>query len=222
MKRQALTLCTAIAICCAVMALTDSLWQPSYWVKSAVKILLFLFVPLVVGRRSGMRPVSCLRGDKKAILSGLGLGTVTALLILVSYRLLAPWLDLSAIPAALEAGGGVTKENFLYVSLYIALCNSLLEEFFFRGFAFLSLKKLTSTSFAFCFSAAAFAVYHAAIIKGWFSPALFLLTLSALFVCGLFFNMLNFRRERIWASWLMHMGANLAINSIGMKLLSVH
>lgn len=221
MKRQTLAVCAAVTVCCAVMALTDGLWQPSYWIKSAVKILLFLLVPLVVGRRSGIRPTACLGRDKKAMLFGLGLGTGTALLILVGYRLLSPWLDLSAIPAALEAGAGVTRENFLYVSLYIALCNSLLEEFFFRGFAFLSLKKLTSTPFAFCFSAAAFAVYHAAIMKGWFSPALFLLTLSALFVCGLFFNMLNFRRERIWASWLMHMGANLAINTIGMKLLGV-
>lgn len=221
MKKQAWTLCAAVALCCAVMALVDGLWQPPYWVKSAIKIILFLLIPLLLGRYLGISPFSCLRPDKKALVTGLGLGTGTAAVILGGYMLLAPWLDLSAIPAALEESAGVTKDNFLYVSLYIALCNSLLEEFFFRGFAFLALKKLASAPFAFCFSAAAFSLYHAAIMKGWFSPLLFLLTLAALFVCGLFFDRLNFRRERIWASWLMHMGANLAINAIGMKLLGV-
>lgn len=221
MKREAWFLCASVVICCAVMALVDGLWQPPYGVKSAVKVVLFLLIPLLLGKYLDLSPFSCLRPDKKAFLLGFGLGIGTVAVILGGFRILSPWLDLSAIPAALEENAGVTKDNFLYVSLYIALCNSLLEEFFFRGFTFLSLKKLTSSPFAFCFSAAAFAVYHAAIMKGWFSPFLFLLTLAALFGSGLFFNMLNFRRERIWASWLMHMGANLAINAIGMKLLGI-
>ena len=47
------------------------------------------------------------------------------------------------------------------------------------------------------------------------------LMLAALFGCGLFFDWLDEKRGRIWVSWLMHMGANVAINLIGMKLLGM-
>lgn len=211
----------AVAICCGIMALVDAVVQPPYFIKSAIKVALFLLIPLILGVKLNFSPFLCLRSDKKAILAGISLGIGTFAVILGGYALLSPFLDLSAIPGALEAGVGVTADNFLYVSLYIALCNSLLEEFFFRGFAFLSLKSVSSNRFAFYFSAACFAVYHAAILKGWFSPVLMLLTLSALFICGLFFNWLDHKRERIWISWLVHLFANLAINTIGMKLMGI-
>ena len=38
------------------------------------------------------------------------------------------------LTAALTAGTGVRRENFLWVALYISFVNSLLEEFFFRPF----------------------------------------------------------------------------------------
>lgn len=203
------------------MAVVDALLQPPYFVKSAIKMILFLLIPILLAKKLRLSPFACLRNERSALLLGLGLGTGTFCIILGGYALLSPVLDLSAIPGALEKGAGVTADNFLYVGLYIALCNSLLEEFFFRGFAFLTLRQTLSGPFAWIFSAAAFAIYHAAILKGWFSPVLMLLTLSALFACGLFFNWLDSKRERIWVSWLVHLFANLAINTIGMKLLGM-
>ena len=52
-------------------------------------------------------------------------------------------------------------------------------------------------------------------------PLLFVLMLAALFGCGLFFDLLDTKRELIWVSWLVHLFANLAINTIGMKLLGM-
>ncbi len=220
MKKQGIYLCGAVILCCGVMAVVDGFLQPPYAVKSAVKVILFFLTPLLFGRLTGNSPFTCVKPDRQALLFGVSLAAISIAVILGGYTLLSTWLDLSAIPGALAAGGGITKDNFLIVSLYIALCNSFLEEFFFRGFAFLELRKYVSPAAAWCFSAAAFSLYHASILKGWFSPLLGLLTLSALFICGLFFNWLNHRRGRIWTSWLMHMGANLAINAIGMKLLT--
>lgn len=221
MKKNTWLLCAAVIACCAVMAVVDAVWQPPYFVKSAIKIVLFLLIPILLAPKLGFSPFACLRPDKSAILWGLGLGLGTFGVILGGYWLLSPWLDLTAIPGALEEGVGVTADNFLYVGLYIALCNSLLEEFFFRGFAFLTLRQKIRGPFAWIFSAAAFAVYHAAIMKGWFSPLLFVLMLVALFGCGLFFDLLDAKRERVWVSWLVHLFANLAINTIGMKLLGM-
>ncbi len=237
--------CIIIVACCLVLAVVDGYLRPPYAVKAMGKIVLFLGVPLLCTYR--MRPGGCgrevekslaaasgssvqnvwilflstFRPDRRALTVGLGLGIGTMAVILGGYALLAPWLDLSAIPAAMAANGGITADNFLWVGLYVALCNSLLEEIFFRGFAFLTMRHFSSRRFAYAVSAAAFSLYHAAIVDGWVSPILFGLMLLALFVCGLFFNWLDESRGRIWVSWLMHMCANLAINMIGMKLLGM-
>lgn len=221
MKKDRLRICLSVLLCCLVMALTDGVWKPAYAVKSAVKILLFLCVPLVYTIFRRLSPASLFRPDKTAVLMGLVLGSVTFAIIISGYLLLRNYIDFSFIPGSLMENGGISADNFLYVSLYIAFCNSLLEEFFFRGFAYLTLKKVCTPLWATLFSAGAFALYHGGMLDGWFSPLLYIGTLIALFVCGLFFNYLNTRSQRIWVSWLTHMGANLAINTVGMILLGM-
>ncbi len=221
MKKDKLWICLSVLLCCLVMALTDGVWKPPYAVKSAVKVLLFLCIPLAFSAVRGLSPAALFRPEKKAVLIGLTLGTAAFAVILLGYFLLQSHMDFSFIPGSLMENGGISADNFLYISLYIAFCNSLLEEFFFRGFAYLTLKKVTSPLFATMFSAAAFAFYHGGMLDGWFSPLLYAGTLVALFACGLFFNYLNSRSRRIWVSWLTHMGANLAINTVGMILLGM-
>ena len=107
------------------------------------------------------------------------------------------------------------------MALYISFINSFLEEFFFRGFAFISLKKLTSRKFAYIFSAALFALYHAGMTAGYFHIGIFLATLAGLFVAGIIFNYLNEKSENIYTSWLVHMFANFAINTVGFILFGI-
>lgn len=221
MKKGTLFICIATAVCCFTMAAVDGILQPGYAVKSGIKIVLFLLVPLIFSAVFKLSVAKCLRPDRQAILIGSGLGLATFLIIIAAYWLLHSYIDLSAVPESLEKSAGVTKSNFLYVSTYIALCNSLLEEFFFRGFVSIGLSKTATKPFAYIFSAAAFAIYHAGMLFTMVSPLLFVLALAALFLCGLLFHYLNAYRQRIWVSWLVHMGANLAINSIGMLLLGI-
>lgn len=219
MKRKRLYICISVVVCCVMMALVDGVIRPPYFIKSAIKVLLFMAVPVIFGRIYKMNVFSIMKPEKKAVITGLILGGGTFLIVLAAYFLLAPYIDLSAVPESLSKNAGVTKENFPIVAVYIALCNSLLEEFFFRGFAFLQLKGASSTAFAMVFSSAAFALYHGGMLDGWVNPLLTALLLLALFGCGVFFNLLNLKRECVWASWLTHLFANLAINTIGMILL---
>lgn len=221
MKKQALILCVITAVSCIAMILVDGILQPGYLIKSAIKLVFFLALPLLLAGKLGFSAAGFFRPDKKALLTGSLLGLATAAVIGIAYNLLGPYLDLSAVPASIEKGAGVTKDNFLFVGTYIAVCNSILEEFFFRGFAFLSLSRATSRTFASIFSSAAFAIYHAGMLITMVPPLLFVLALIALFLCGILFNLLDARQERIWPSWLVHMGANLAINAIGMHLLGM-
>ena len=139
-------------------------------------------------------------------------------LIYGAYFALRSVFDFSAVTALLGKNAGVTAENFLWVSLYISFVNSLLEEFFFRGFAFLVLRRYAGERFACVFSALSFALYHTAMMLGWFPPLLFLLALAGLTAGGVLFNLLDARAGTIFPSWAVHIFANLAINTVGFIL----
>ena len=219
-KRSIMLILVVTMICCLVMALVDGVLRPGYAVKSAIKVAMFMLVPLIASRIDrGVLYLQLLRPKKKSLLPAIVLGVGIYVVILGGYFLVSPFFDFSKIAGALTTNAGVTKENFLYVSLYISFANSFLEEFFFRGFVFTNLKRLSGRKLAYIFSATAFSLYHVAMMIGWFSPALFLLVMVGLAAGGMIFNWLNEKLDTIYCSWLTHMFANFAINTIGFMLL---
>ncbi len=219
-KRSTLLILTVTVICCLAMALVDGVLRPGYAVKSAIKLALFMLIPLIASTTDrSVLYLSLLRPKKKGLLAAIALGVGIYGVILGTYFLVSPFFDFSQIAGALTENVGVTKDNFLYVSLYISFANSFLEEFFFRGFVFTNLKRHASRKWAYVFSAAAFSLYHVAMMVGWFSPLLFLLVMAGLVIGGMIFNLLNEKLDTIYGSWLTHMFANFAINTIGFMLL---
>ena len=210
----------SVVICAAIMSIVDGIVQPPYAVKSAMKVVLFLLVPMFY---FGMyqKDWKQLRGlfvpDKRELGIALALGAGVYGVILGGYLLLTRIYDISDLVLKLTADNGVSAENFVFVSIYISLVNSMLEEFFFRGFAFLTLKGMTSRQFAYGFSAVIFALYHYGMMAAgsiWIS----LLALVVLVIGGYLFNWLNERSGNIITSWLVHMCANLAINTVGFMI----
>lgn len=217
MKKQTAQLLFLILACCGAMLVVDGIWQPGYWVKSGTKILLFLGVPLLYHFFiQDLSLPTLFRPSRQGMLRAVGLGLAVYVLILNGYFLLRNVVDFSPILDNLPQG--VTKSTFPFVALYISFINSLLEEFFFRGFAFLTLSKQMRG--ASLFSAMAFALYHTAMMLGWFPPVVFLLALAGLTVGGMIFNRLNQYDGNIYTSWLVHMFANFAINTVGLILFS--
>ena len=221
MKKRSVILIFAVTIiCCVAMAVVDGILRPGYAVKSVIKMAMFMLIPLIASRVDrGVLYLPLLRPKNKGLLPAIALGVGIYVLILGGYFLVSPFFDFSKIAGALTTNAGVTKENFLYVSLYISFVNSFLEEFFFRGFVFTNLKQLSGRKLAYIFSATAFSLYHVAMMIGWFSPTLFLLVMVGLAAGGMIFNWLNEKLDTIYCSWLTHMFANFAINTIGFMLL---
>lgn len=177
-------------MCCTIMGIVDAIIKPSYAVKSAIKIILFLGCPLVYSH----------------LTKQLSLKNCFVLKTKLFY-VIVPWhgsfycyngyifslrnvLDLSGITIALQSNIGVSKNNFVFVSLYISFVNSLLEEFFFAVSLFVA-EKFTSRSLAYSISSIAFALYHIAMMLGWFSIVTFVLVMMGLVVGGIIFNFLN-------------------------------
>ena len=204
---------------CVVMALTDGWWQPGYAIKSAVKILFFLGLPIIFLRKEIKTKFFGFKTETLPKLLGLGFGIFG--FILAAYFILGPYFDFSSVVSGLEEQLGVNAGNFIFVAIYISVANSLLEEYFFRGIAFLELKSVTSRRFAYWFSAVMFALYHTAMLIGLFDWYLIGLMLIALTVGGLIFNFINEKEKSILASWTVHLFANLAINTVGLILFGI-
>lgn len=207
-----------------VMCLVDGVLSPPYFYKSAIKIVLFLIIPFayfLLFKEKAEHLKNLFKPRKRNLILSLLLGVGVFTVILLSYFLLGGYIDLSGIKDSLTSGEGVTAQNFVYVAIYISFVNSLLEEFFFRGYAFLVLKKECGRVFAYVFSSLAFAIYHVGMTSGWFNILIYLLSMLGLAVGGCIFNFLNEKCENIYPSWLVHMCANFAINTIGFILFGI-
>ena len=208
-----------VIIACIVMGIVDAVIQPGYAIKSAIKIIMFLLIPIVYGLfLKEFNIKNLMKPDKKGLCIAIGLGFAVYAVVLGAYWVFKDVFDFSALTTSLNETTGVNKSNFVWVAIYISFINSLLEEFFFRGFSFITLKKLTSRRFAYVFSSMAFALYHIAMMIGWFGLPVILISLVGLFIGGMIFNRFDEKSENIYLSWLIHMFANFATNTIGFIL----
>ena len=216
-KRSIWPIIGIVVFGCLVMAIVDAVIVPCYAVKSLIKLALFLAIPLLYSLTRHRAPLRSLFRvqSRRNITEPLFLGLAVYGVIIGGFLLGGKFIDWSAVSSSLQN----SQENIFLMGAYISLINSLLEEFFFRGFAFLVLKELSGPKLAYLFSAGIFSLYHIAIMHSWFSPLVFILMLVGLFFAGLLFNWLNERYQNLYASWMVHMFANLAINTIGLLLI---
>ena len=220
MKRKMSIILSVLAFSIAI-TLIDAFVHPNYFVKIPIKVLFFLALPMLffIKNKTELKEFKSLFVfRKKGIFSALLLGLGVYAVIVLGYFLTRNIIDFSNVTSSLTSGMGITADNFIYVSLYISLMNSFLEEFFFRGFGFITLKKYASRKFAYLFSSTLFAVYHVGMLIGMFHIAALLLLLAGLIVGGCIFNYLNEKNGNIYPSWFVHMFANFAINTVGFLL----
>lgn len=208
-------------ICAFAMSFVDGVIQPGYAAKSAVKFCLFLFVPVTYFLRSPEeldRMKALFIPKRKELLIAAALGAAVYGFLVGGYLLLARFVDLTDMILELTAQSGVSAANFLRVSLYISFVNSFLEEFLFRGFAFIALKEKAGRKFSYLFSAAVFAFYHFGMIAGSVNIPVWIAAMAGLFIAGCVLNWLNEKSGNIYVSWLVHMFANFGINTVGFMI----
>ena len=206
---------------CLMMAVVDGS-KMDYVTKALLKITTFISLPLIYAKWIGKTSYKTMFSFKLSNLKwALLLGILLVGCILILYNLAGRFFDLSALSGILDRNFTAGSLNFLPVAFYIAVINSFLEEFFFRAFAYLTLKKSSSPRFASVFSATAFSLYHLFLMAGLFELWLYLAAVGFLVIAGLIFNALDHRSETITPSWLLHACANMGLNTIGFILLKI-
>lgn len=200
---------------CIVMAMVETIIEPAYVIKSVIKAVVFLLLPLAVLKafRIDLTANSFVLGRKSAI--GLFfLGIFIYLFILGAYALTRNLFDYSSLIISLSEDQQVDSRSFLWVALYISFCNSFLEEFLFRLVSFIRLSAYASRKTAYLFSSIAFAIYHVAMIGPSFPWQLLILALIGLTVGGLIFDFIDEKCGNIYPSWVVHMFADFALMTI--------
>ena len=175
MLKKKKTIILIVLVGCLIMGFIDAVIRPEYLIKSFIKIILFSIMPLLYSRYDKDLNLSSLFKvkSKKEIIIAILSGIAVFLFILGAYFIIGKFFDFSKVVSSLSENVGVNNNNFIFVAIYISFINSLLEEFFFRGFAFLKLKEVSTRNFSYIFSSLAFALYHVAMMIGWFDISLF-------------------------------------------------
>ena len=203
-----------------VMMYVEKVIQPGYWIKSLVKIVMFMGGMLLYAFMFRKDMVELIGLKMKKPSKKLILSVVFAYAgIIILYLLLKDHIDLISIRDQLLAKEHLSRDNFLFIFSYIILVNSFLEESFFRGFIYNALKDEGFGMLGMVFSALMFALYHISIVDTWFSSLLVFLSIAGLCVIGAFLQYIAIKEDNLLGSWLVHAAANLAINTIGTIML---
>lgn len=202
---------------CLCFFLIESTLTINYWQKSFIKIALFAMLPMIIQYKQFQFPTT----DYKTLVKSLSLGLFVYVVILGGFIIVQTIVSLEMIRDSLLNQVNVNRENFIFVALYISFINSWIEEFFFRGFGYFKMKPFLGKRLSMILSSLLFAIYHISIVKDWAHPLIVTLSILGLFFIGIFFILLNERNQNILSSWMVHMFANLAINTIGLHMFGI-
>ncbi len=149
------------------------------------------------------------------------LGPVAAAVFLGLYAVLGPLvIDKQAIAAKIHQQFSVSAGTVLLIAPFTILINSLVEEFFYRGFAFgliASRRPVLGT----LLPAAVFTVQHLMFAYHWVGPGMIALGVVALFVFSLIAQALYAKADSIVAPWIVHIFGDLAMMAIALELVSL-
>jgi membrane protease YdiL (CAAX protease family) len=219
-KKSILVVYSLIAV--GVLYYIEQILLPGYMVKSISKILIFFIGGMLIQRMLGIRRERSSLGK----MSGISLrklvflGAAAFVSVLGAFAVLRTQINLTAISGEIENALHVNSGNFIAVGIYITIVNAALEEYFFRGFLFINLKKNSSRErfFAYMYSSLLFSFYHLSIFRTWFDPRLLAVALVGLVVAGTFFNFLDEKSDSILYSYIVHACGDVAIILIGLKM----
>lgn len=196
-------------------------WLYNYLLYSVYK-LSFIVPPLIYCRvhKIGifsdiLKPRNWRRGLKEALV----LGVLAIGLFWGAYALLGKMLvNEDEIVAKINEQFSTNARTILLIAPFTIIVNSLLEEFFYRGFAFgLLVKK--NTAVAYLLPAVVFSLQHVLFFHDWFGWIPLVIATAGLAVFALALAWLYARADTIAAPWITHICGDIAMMGIAVMLL---
>jgi len=183
------------------------------WLLAKLGLLLG---PVLIWRFAQQQPLRWPEVGRAGLLAGITGGTLLGLIIVLAYWLLArDSLDFSELQSFVTRAGIDSPGKYLGLALYLTLVNSLIEEYVFRWFIFVQLRRLMVTGLALLASALVFTVHHSLVLSVYVPWHFNLLASAGVFSAGLIWSYLCQRYGSIWPAYLCHIGADIGVFMIG-------
>ncbi len=224
-RRSTLILITLIVLPLSVIGLQLLFKVGATWGQLGYSLykVFFLIPPLIYCRINGIqvfRDIFILKNWRRYLSVALGLGVLALLLFWGAYFSLRGVLaiDEELIIRSTAEQFGVTKNNVLIVAPLTIFLNSLLEEFFYRGFSFGQLVK-RNRRLGYLLPAAVFTVQHMLFIYQWSTPVKLIIAVVALFVFALLLERIYEKAQSLITPWVIHMFGDIAMMGIAVWLM---
>jgi membrane protease YdiL (CAAX protease family) len=150
--------------------------------------------------------------------AGVGTGVAIFAGILAAYALLGHWIDADAMARQIDAVGLGDPAIYLLGALYWCTVNSIIEEYVWRWFVFTRCETLLARNGAVIAAGACFTLHHVVALAYYFDWRVTLLGAIGVFVGGTTWSWLYLRWRNLYAAYVSHVFADLAIFGIGWHL----
>jgi membrane protease YdiL (CAAX protease family) len=191
------------------------------WLANSIYKLSFIIPPVLYCRAQGLRlgrDIFKWQNWRNDLRLALGLGIAAAAIFLGAYALFGGLLiDKPAITLKIREQFSVTAATVLMIAPVTIVINSLVEEFFYRGFAFGQLAPRRPW-IGTLLPAAVFTIQHLLFIYHWVTALPLALAIGGLFVFALVLQALYAHAESIVAPWLVHILGDIAMMLIAVEL----
>ncbi len=159
---------------------------------------------------------------KQSITHALGWGLLFSAIYAGAFLLFRDFLPVEEIVAQLSSAAAITTTNIIGIGLYIIFINSLLEEFFWRGFFFDEVHTLCGWFVGYILTGIGFTLYHIVYFYQWFSNAgLFALACIGLFSYSLFMCMIFQKYRDLFTCWVIHALVDVVQIGIALSLFGI-
>ena len=146
-------------------------------------------------------------------------GVVTGVLMVVcivgAYVLLGHWVDTAVMVEQIRSVGLGTLGAYVLGALYWCTINSILEEYVWRWFVFTRCEALMPRGVAVVAAGFFFTVHHVIALAFYFDWRITLLGSLGVFIGGTTWSWLYLRWRNIYAAYVSHVFADLAVFGVG-------
>ena len=114
---------------------------------------------------------------------------------------------------------GLTQSNYWLFAVFLSVCHSLLEEYYWRWFVFGGLHQMVSPGWAHILAGTAFMGYHIIVLLQYFPVPLTLFLSLMIGVGGVIWSWMYLRQGSLMGAWIAHMIVDFGALWIGYQLI---
>ena len=139
-------------------------------------------------------------------------------IVVGAYWLFADWIDTAAMAQQITAVGLGSAGVFVLAALYWCTVNSILEEYVWRWFVFTRCEALMPRLAAVVAAGLLFTLHHVIALAFYFDWRVTLLGSIGVFIGGTTWSWLYLRWRNIYAAYVSHVFADIAVFGVGWYL----